>query len=201
MAAVETRTLPEPTIELRGERVLLRLYRPEDAPEVFAAINESRERVKVWLPWAAEGHKTLADTEEFVQRVARDWEERKQFALGIWDAASGRYLGGAGYHIRDLDVPYFEMGYWIREGEEGKGYVREAIQLQTTYAFETLGANRLEIRCDARNDRSRRIPESLGFTLEGRFRNESRDSEGNLRDTLVFALTAEDYARVRGGWA
>ena len=55
--STETKTLPEPTIELRGDRVLLRLYRPEDAPEVFAAINESRERVKVWLPWAAEGHR------------------------------------------------------------------------------------------------------------------------------------------------
>src|SRR5215211_4950917 len=171
--AIETKTLPEPTIELRGERVLLRLYRPEDAPEVFAAINESRDRVKVWLPWAADGHTTLADTEEFVQRVKRDWDERRQFAFGIWDATRGRYLGGAGYHIRDLDVPYFEMGYWIREGEEGKGYVREAVQLQTIFAFETLGANRLEIRCDARNDRSRHIPESLGFILEGRLRNEA----------------------------
>jgi RimJ/RimL family protein N-acetyltransferase len=199
--AIETKTLPEPTIELRGKRVLLRLYRPEDAPEVFAAINESRDRVKVWLPWAEDGHKTLAETEEFVQRVARDWDERRQFAFGIWDATSGRYLGGAGYHIRDLDVPYFEMGYWIREGEEGKGYVREAVQLQTIFAFETLGANRLEIRCDARNDRSRHIPESLGFILEGRLRNEAVHTDGELRDTLVFALTPEDYAAVSGNWS
>jgi RimJ/RimL family protein N-acetyltransferase len=199
--SVEAKTLPEPTIELHGERILLRIYRPEDAPDVFAAINESRERVKVWLPWAAEGHLTLADTEEFVQRVGRDWEERKQFALGIWDAASGRYLGGAGVHIRDLDVPYFELGYWIREGEEGKGYVREAVRLQTRFAFEQMGANRVEIRCDARNDRSRNIPESLGFPLEGRLRNEARDTDGELRDTLVFALTPEDYAAVSGGWS
>ena len=133
--------------------------------------------------------------------MARDWDERTQFALGIWDAASGRYLGGAGVHIRDLDVPYFELGYWIRDGEEGKGYVREAVVLQTRHLFDDLGANRVEIRCDARNDRSRRIPESLGFLLEGRFRNEARDSDGGLRDTLVFALTPEDYVAVSGGWS
>jgi RimJ/RimL family protein N-acetyltransferase len=199
--AIETNKLPEPTLQLRGERVLLRLYRAEDAPEVFAAINESRERVKVWLPWAADGHKTLADTEEFVQGVARDWEERRQFAFGIWDAETGRYLGGAGYHIRDLDVPYFELGYWIRDGAVGKGYIREAVRLQTTYAFEQMGANRVEIRCDARNDRSRRIPEGLGFQLEGRLRNEARHTDGELRDTLLFALTPEDYAAVSPGWA
>jgi len=196
----EPQTLPEPPAELRGERVLIRPYRPEDAPEVFAAINESRERIKVWLPWAAEGHLSLADTEEFVERRASQWQEHEEFTLGIWDIASGRFLGGAGLHIHSWDVPYFELGYWIREGEVGKGFVREAVQLQTRMAFDTLGANRVEIRCDARNSRSRHIPESLGFILEGRHRNDARHTDGSLRDTLVFALTREDFARVSADW-
>jgi len=199
--STKTNALPEAATELRGARVLLRPYRPEDAEDVFVAINESRERVKAWLPWAEEGHRTLADTEEFIPRVARDWEERTQFVYGIWEAATGRYLGGTGIHCRNWAVPHFEIGYWIRDGEEGKGYVREAVVLQTRHMFDDLGANRVEIRCDARNDRSRRIPESLGFPLEGRIRNDERDSEGGLRDTLVFALTPEDYAAVSDGWS
>jgi RimJ/RimL family protein N-acetyltransferase len=198
--SIDPSTLPAPPAEMRGERVLLRTYRPEDVSDVFAAINESRERVKVWLPWAENGHLTLADTEEFVHQRAGEWQERKEFVLGIWDVNSGRFLGGAGVHIRDWDVRYFELGYWIRDGEVGKGYVREAVQLQTRMAFDTLAANRVEIRCDARNDRSRRIPESLGFILEGRFRNDSRHTDGSLRDTLVFALTPNDFARVSAEW-
>jgi ribosomal-protein-serine acetyltransferase len=199
--STETKTLPEAATELRGARMLLRPYRPEDAPEVFAAINESRERIKAWMPWAEDGHRSLADTEEFIQRAVGEWQERTQFVYGIWDAATGRFLGGTGIHCRNWDVPYFEIGYWIRDGEEGKGYVREAVVLQTSHVFDDLGANRVEIRCDARNERSRRIPESLGFLLEGRFRNEARDADGGLRDTLVFALTLEDYATVSGGWS
>ena len=198
---MSTETLPKAAEELRGPRVLLRRYRPEDAPEVFAAINESRDRIKFWLPWAADGHRALAETEEFIPRVAREWEERTQFVYGIWELATRRFLGGTGLHCRDWDVPYFEIGYWIRDGEEGKGYVREAVVLQTRHAFDDLGANRVEIRCDARNDRSRRIPELLGFPLEGRHRNEMRDSESGLRETLVFALIPEDYATVSGGWS
>jgi RimJ/RimL family protein N-acetyltransferase len=196
-----TETSPEPPAELRGKRVLLRAYRPEDVPEVFAAINESRDRIKTWLPWAEDGHRTIADTEEFVQRVAGEWRDRIQFVLGMWDVDSGRFVGGAGLHYRDPEVPYYELGYWTREGEVGKGYVREAVQLQAACAFENLGANRVEIRCDARNDRSRRVPENLGFTLEGQLRNHGRHTDGSLRDTLIFALTPDDYARVRGDWS
>jgi RimJ/RimL family protein N-acetyltransferase len=198
---MSTKTLLRAATELRGARVLLRPYRAEDAPDVFAAINESRERIKFWLPWAEDGHRALAETEEFIPRVAREWEERTQFVYGIWELATGRFLGGSGLHCRNWDVPHFEIGYWIRDGEEGKGYVREAVVLQARHAFDDLGANRVEIRCDARNDRSRRIPDSLGFVLEGRFRNDMRDSDGGLRDTLVFAMTPEDYAAVSGEWS
>lgn len=198
---MSTDSSPEPPTELRGKRVLLRPYRPEDAPEVFASINESRNRIKVWLPWAEDGHQTLADTEEFIQRVTGQWQDKIDFVLGMWDVDSGRFVGGAGLHYRDPEVPYYELGYWIREGEVGKGYVREAVQLQTACAFETLNANRVEIRCDSRNERSRRVPESLGFVHEGRLRNHGRHTDGSLRDTLIFALTPEDYARVKGEWS
>ena len=66
--------------------------------------------------------------------------------------------------------------------------------------FEDLARVRLELRCDARNARSSRVAERLGFTQEGRLRNESRDPSGQLRDTLVYALIPEDYARLRPLW-
>ena len=39
--------------ELRGPRVVVRPYRLEDAEEVFAAIEESRQHTRPWLPWVA----------------------------------------------------------------------------------------------------------------------------------------------------
>jgi RimJ/RimL family protein N-acetyltransferase len=66
--------------------------------------------------------------------------------------------------------------------------------------FEELSGVRLELRCDARNDRSRHVAERLGFALEGRLRNEARDPSGQLRDTLVYALIPEDYGRLRVEW-
>ena len=60
-------------------------------------------------------------------------------------------------------------------------------------AFETLGANRVQIRCDARNERSRRVAEGSGFVFEGRHRRDALALDGTLRDTLYFSMLREEY--------
>ena len=64
--------------------------------------------------------------------------------------------------------------------------------------FETLGANRVEIRCDALNARSAAVPRRLGFVHEATLRNDTRDHTGKLRDTFIFGMTPDDYARQLG---
>ena len=112
----------------------------------------------------------------------------------------GLYLGGTGIPRLDWRARTFEVGYWLRGAATGKGYVGEAVRLLARFAFEELVANRLEIRCDALNERSKHVPERLGFPLEARLRNDALDPAGQPRDTLVFALIPEDYARLSPGW-
>ena len=101
-------------------------------------------------------------------------------------------LGGTGLHPRNWEIGYFEIGYWVRASAEGRGYIAETVRLLTDYAFDTLKANRLEIRCDELNVRSAAIPKRLGYVLEGRLRNDVATSDGRLRTTLVFSLIPED---------
>jgi RimJ/RimL family protein N-acetyltransferase len=182
-----------PPYELIGERVVVRAWRPEDAQALFEAVDESRERLRPWMGWV-DLYQTVADSEEYCRRVGARFVERSDFALGIWHRASGRFLGGTGFHNIDWDVPSFETGYWIRDGQVGKGYVEEAVRLLMAQAFERMGAQRLAITCNANNERSRRIPERIGFELEGRLRNHMRTEAGPLRDTLVFSLVPGDPA-------
>lgn len=63
----------------------------------------------------------------------------------------------------------------------------EAVQAITDFAVRELAANRIEIRCDARNKRSAQVAQRAGFTLEGILRSEKRDTDGSLRDTMIFA--------------
>jgi ribosomal-protein-serine acetyltransferase len=177
--------------ELRGERVLVRPYRESDAQALFEAMNESRDHLRPWMPFADE-HQTVDESRHWIIQQMANWILRDDLILGIWEQASGRYLGGTGLHPHDWEIGYFEIGYWIRVSAEGHGYVTEAVRLLTDYALDNLKANRIEIRCDELNVRSASIPKRLGYVLEGRLRNDVATTDGRLRTTLVFSLIPED---------
>ena len=178
--------------ELRGSRVLVRPYRIEDAEALREAIAESREHLRPWMPWA-DTHQDISETHDWIIRQTSNWLLRKELTLGVWEVAEGgRYLGGTGFHIQDWSIPYLEIGYWLRKSAEGHGYMAEAVQLLVDYAFNSLGAKRLEIRCDALNERSAAVARRLGFVQEALLRNEAIAPDGSLRDTLVFSRIPGD---------
>lgn len=182
-------------------RVIVRPWRDTDAQPFFDAIQESSAHISQWLPWPTY-HRTVDDTREFIRRQQARLIVREGIdGLGIFHAESGAILGGTGLHVHDWHLPSFEIGYWIRSTAEGKGYVSEAARLLTTFAFEHLHAERVMIRCDARNDRSKRVPERLGFTFEGCQRHDSLGTDGAVRDTLIYAMIPAEYARAKQAWA
>ncbi len=124
------------------------------------------------------------------------WKLREDLVVGIFDRATGRYLGGSGLHRINWDLRIFEIGYFIRASEEGKGYIAETVQVLTRLAFDGLAASRVEVYVAPRNVRSVRVPERLGFVLEGTLRRYREGVDGHPEDRHVFALIREDYLRL-----
>ncbi len=177
---------------LRGDLVVVRMWRPEDARGLFEAIDASREHLGRWMDWV-DRHQTIEDAQEYIARAAVSFTEGEQIGLGIFDARDGlTVLGGTGYHEIDWEVPALETGYWISAAAQGHGYVTETVRLLTDFAFAELGANRMAIHCDPGNYRSRRVAERAGYRLEGQLRNKARTPNGGLRDTLVFSMIPAD---------
>ena len=194
MSTTKFRTLIPMFEELRGERVIIRPYRESDAQDVFEAVAESRDHLRPWLPFA-DAHQTVEETRDWIIHQVAAWLLREDMTLGMWEATTNRYLGGTGFHPRDWDIGYFEIGYWIRASAEGRGYVTEAVRLLTDFVFHTLKANRLEIRCDELNVRSAAIPRRLGFVEEGRLRNLLSAHDGRLRTMIIFSLIPGEWQK------
>lgn len=197
--AVANPLLLDLTTELVGPRVIARAYRDGDGEAVAEAVAESRDRLLgADMPWVKEW-----DAPEqgaiFVRRCHAKWAAREDFAFGLWERATGAYLGGSGLHRIDWSVPNAEIGYWIRTGSEGRGFVTEAAALIAAFAFDVLHAQRVRIRCAAENVRSAAVPRRLGFVHEATLRNECRRSDGTLRDTFEFGLTPTDFEVARAG--
>jgi RimJ/RimL family protein N-acetyltransferase len=171
---------------IETERLRIRAQREEDVEEVVAAIRETFETLRVWMPWA-QRIPTLDEQRVRLAEVRRQRDAREDFALFAFERASGALVVASGLHRPNWDVPSFETGYWVRAGYEGRGYVTEACRAITAAAFAALGAARVEIRCHDANVRSWRVAERAGFALEGVLRNERRHLDGTLGDTRVYA--------------
>src|ERR1700692_1788981 len=180
MSTTSYRTLIPLFEELRGERIVVRPYRESDAQVLQEAVAESRDHIRPWLPFA-DAHQTVEESRDWIIHTLAQWLLREDLTMGMWEVATNRYLGGTGLHPHNWDTGYFEVGYWIRASAEGHGYITEAVRLLASYAFDTLKANRLEIRCDELNVRSAAIPQRLGFVREGCLRNDATAPDGRIR--------------------
>jgi RimJ/RimL family protein N-acetyltransferase len=183
---------------LGTERLLIRSPLPGGGPEMHAAVNESLGELTPWMPWPKE-HRTVEDSEASVRRARARFVAREDLMLLLLLKGTQTLVGSSGLHRIDWDVPKFEIGYWCRTRFTGQGYVTEAVRGISAFAFEALGARRLEIRCDSRNLPSARVAERAGFRLEGELRNNELDTGGHLRDTLVYAMIPDEHeaAKVR----
>jgi RimJ/RimL family protein N-acetyltransferase len=185
--------------EWPGERIILRRWRDADVQPLYDAIMASKEHIGRWLPWPQSYH-SIDDAYQFIRGNSGHWSIHKHIGTGIWRREDSALLGSVGVSVRDWAVPAFELGYWLGQAHEGKGYVSESVRVMTRFLFEELHAERVMIRCDARNIRSKAIPERLGFTFEGCLRRDSRGTDGEIRDTLVYAMIPDEYQRIRATW-
>lgn len=172
--------------QLETARLILRPPRPGDGAVINAAVLESINELRPWMPWAA-NTPTDDDSETWCRNAHAKFVTRAELPMTLYLKESGTFVGGSGLHRIEWKVPRFEIGYWVRTSLAGKGYISEAVETLTNFAFESLSARRVEIRMDDRNDRSWRVAERLGFQLEGILRNDDRDTAGEVRSSRVYA--------------
>ena len=184
-----TEMIPFP-FELETERLIIRSPSAADARELVEAVEETIDTLRPWMPWA-DHVPTFIEAQEACSHAEQAFKDGKDFRLHLFLNNPRVFIGGSGLHRIDWSVPKCKIGYWVRRSYSGKGYVTEAVKEITRFALEDLGAKRVEIQMSAKNSKSRRVPERLGFVLEGTLRNETRNVDGTLRDTCVYSKIKE----------
>ena len=176
------------------ERLLIRSPLPGDGPEVYRAIRESIEELTSWMAWPKQ-HRTVDDSEASARRARVAFLTRSELRFHLYAKGTDTLVGVAGLQGIDWDVPKFEIGYWCRTRFAGNGFIAEAVRVITSLAFDALGAWRVEIRCDPANLKSARLAVRAGFTLEATLKNNEIGTDGSPRDTMIYALTAEQFRK------
>ncbi len=92
-------------------------------------------------------------------------------------------------------------GTWLAASAQRSGINTDAKRLMLTHAFETWGVQRVDLKTDARNERSRAAIERIGGQLDGVMRNWQPSlvpgEEGQPRDTAMYSIIPTDWPAIR----
>jgi RimJ/RimL family protein N-acetyltransferase len=154
---------------------------------MWRVINDSQAELSIFLPWVTDSL-TLQDVENNVQTAIDNYHNFvEEFWFNIVEKHTQSFIGAVGFIIRDVAVPYFELGYWLDTDKTGQGFITEAVALVERYAFDEKKAQRLEIKMAGSNRKSQAVAERCGFVWEAKLSNARRLPSGVIDSTLVYA--------------
>jgi ribosomal-protein-serine acetyltransferase len=172
--------------ELTSDRLLLRAVRPGDGAIVCPSVRESLAELKIWMPWATDDYNEER-AEEWCRKAAASFIERRQFQFLILQRENNRHIGTMGAFDFNWEIPSGEIGYWLHTAHTRHGFMTEAVKTLTEMLQHTLHFNRICIKTDEQNQKSRRVTELAGFQLEGILRNDCLTSAARLRNTCIYS--------------
>lgn len=139
------------------------------------------------------------------ERMAAEIERRltlqtqgSMLAFTVIDLRTGRAVGMTTYMNIDATNRRLEIGStWYRRSVQRTPLNTECKRLLLAHAFETLDCIAVEFRTHWFNHASRAGIERLGAKLDGVLRSHQIASNGSLRDTCVYSITAAEWPAVR----
>jgi RimJ/RimL family protein N-acetyltransferase len=169
-------------------RLLLRLFRPEDAADL--------ERLA--------GAREIADTTISIPHPYEPWfatawigRHREEFARGkaarfaVCLEPGGELIGAV--ELRDIDREHLqaELSFWVGRAWWGRGYATEAATAVLAYAFDALALNRIYAHHMVRNPASGAVLRKIGMRREGILRQRVR-KWGVFEDVALWAILRAD---------
>lgn len=147
-----------PELTLEGETIRLRWPRLSDDVAVFSYAGV--EAVSVFMDWRP--HDSVEESRRFLHLLEQNRLWGREAAFAITERECDDLLGICSL-IAQRDLAVAEIGYALRQCAWGKGYMTEAVQLISEWAFRSLKLT--EIYGDAHPDNlpSQRVLEKAGF--------------------------------------
>ena len=134
----------------------------------------------------------------WVRDMLRFQSEGTDLPFAVIYSKSERAIGATRYLNINLNHRHLEIGgTWYGVEYQGTGVNSEAKYLLLQHAFENLGCVRVQLKTDARNQRSQRAIERLGATREGILRHDMITPDGYFRDSVYYSILDSEWPEVK----
>jgi len=172
---------------LAGTQIELRELRLSDAPSLLAML--TTEEVSRFIsppPTTVEGF------ERFIAWTHRERQMGNYVCFAV--VPKGLTAAVGIFQVRTLEPGFgtAEWGFAMGSGFWGTGAFVEGARLVLDFAFDVIGAHRLEARAAVSNGRGNGALRKMGAVQEGVLRR-SFQRNGQYHDQILWAILAEDW--------
>ncbi|GAA3938462.1 GNAT family protein [Hymenobacter algoricola] len=183
-------------ITLENSRVRLRPLEPTDFEDLKRVIFDAELWQFSSLPTPTDALGLAA----YLNKAGHDRAQGTRYAFAIIDRATGRVVGSTSYGSFSMPDRRLEIGWtWVGREFQRTGLNRAAKHLLLKYAFGELGCERVELKADALNLKSREAMRRMGATEEGVLRSHLVLPTGRRRDSVYYSILRPEWDALRQG--
>lgn len=181
-------------VTLTGRVVRLEPLRVDVAEALWPHANEP----EIWLYMPYGEVNSAAKLRHVIEDLLGRQARGTDLCFVVFDIAANAPIGMTRFMTIERANRNMEIGgTWY-----GKTYRRTAANTESKllllqHAFETLGAIRVQIKTDLRNERSQRAIERLGFTREGVHRKNMIMPDGYQRSSVFYSVIDTEWPAVK----
>jgi len=182
---------------MESAHLKLELFTPDRISDLFKAVGTDPE-VYRWLRFAAP-----QNFEEFAEVMEGYIQESEQGIRNMYAVilkSTGLPIGTTSFLDLNLTFNSIEIGSTFYAKEYWRSFVNTECKLMMlTEAFEIRGVERVTIKTDSKNQRSRDAIRRLGASFEGILRHQVPRPDGTWRDSAYYSVLKEEWPTVKIG--
>ena len=180
---------------MESEHLKLEILDPDRIPQIFEALGTDSEIYR-WLPFPTPAHE--ADLTKVLNGFIADTHSGVRIAYAVILKETNSAIGTTSFldlnptqHSLEIGSTFYAREYW-------RSYVNtECKLLMLTEAFEVRKVERVTLKTDSMNERSRAAILRLGATFEGILRHHMRRPDGTWRDSACFSILSSEWPPIR----
>lgn len=138
------------------------------------------------------------DLKSWMTSRLRETERGEKMSYAVILKETNKVMGSSSYGHIDWKEKCLEVGWtWLGKPYMGAGFNKHMKYLMLCHAFEVMDIERLELRTDETNIRSRKAMEKIGATLEGTLRNHRTTQGGRRRNTVIYSILRAEWQGIK----
>ncbi|TDW50280.1 ribosomal-protein-serine acetyltransferase [Flavobacterium sp. 270] len=161
--------------------------------EFYNLIDKNRNHIAKTFPLTLVNSDSLEKAKDFIAYNSDKEKNKEGFFFFARNIKTNDLIGYLCVKTIDYRISKCEFGYFVDEDYQGKGITSRLVSDALDFCFNELDLNKIFICTSEINVASQRVALKHNFKQEGILRDEFRNGDGELQNSVYFGLLKSEY--------